>query len=337
MAENSERINLLLAKLETLLERQELFSKEINDLRGEIYSLKASETKHPFDEKQETEVRKPEIKITSEIQEEKLTEYKPTQNISPKYTTPQSDEPTGIKKDLEKFIGENLINKIGIAITIIGVAIGAKYSIEHQLISPVARIILGYLMGLGLLGFGLKLKEKYENFSAVLVSGAMAIMYLITFIAYSFYDLMPQGFAFVLMVIFTAFTVYAALRYDKQVIAHIGLVGAYTVPFLLSDGSGKVVILFSYTAIINIGILVIAFKKYWKPLYYSSFLLTWLIYVAWYLSKYQPAEHLTLAFTFLAIFFAIFYSILLAYKLIQKEKFEIGDIILLLVNSFIFY
>ena len=140
------------------------------------------------------------------------------------------------------------------------------------------RIILGYLTEAGLLGFGMKLKKKYENYSAVLVSGAIAIMYFITYSAFSFYDLIPQVIAFVLMVVFTAFTVVAAINYNKQVIAHIGLVGAYAVPFLLSEGSGKVAILFSYMAIINVGILFIAFKKYWKPLYYSSFGLTWLMY-----------------------------------------------------------
>ncbi|MDZ7612729.1 MAG: DUF2339 domain-containing protein [Flavobacteriaceae bacterium] len=171
--------------------------------------------------------------------------------------------------DWEKFIGENLINKIGIAITILGVGIGAKYTIEHDLISPLTRVILGYLLGLSLLGFGIRLKEKYEHFSAVFVSGAMAILYFMTFAGYSFYQLFPQIPAFVIMALFTVFTVLAALRYDQQVIALIGLVGAYAVPFLLSDNAGNISVLFSYVAIINIGILVIAFKKYWKLLFFQ--------------------------------------------------------------------
>ncbi|MEM9986750.1 MAG: DUF2339 domain-containing protein, partial [Bacteroidota bacterium] len=175
-------------------------------------------------------------------------------------------------------------------ITVVGVAIGAKYSIEHDLISPLARIILGYIAGLGLLGVGLKLKRSYENYSAVLVSGAMAIMYFITFTAYNFYELIPQLLAFALMVIFTVFTVFAAIQYNQQIIAHIGLVGAYAVPFLLSDGSGQAKNLFIYSAIINTGILVISFQKHWKPIYYSAFGLTWLIYLTWYLSSSHQGE-----------------------------------------------
>jgi len=143
--------------------------------------------------------------------------------------------------------------------------------------------------------------------------------------------------AFALMLIFTVFTVIAAINYNRQIIAHIGLVGAYAVPFLLSEGSGKVAILFTYMAILNIGILAIAFKKYWKPLYYVSFGLTWLIFLSWYVTKYQTNEHFGLALVFASIFFSIFYLTFLSYKLLQKEKFVTDDIILLMINSFVFY
>ena len=95
------------------------------------------------------------------------TYQKPVQTVSKvplkdleKTVQSRPNNPIQISNELEKFIGENLINKIGIAILIIGVAIGAKYSIENDLISPLTRIILGYLLGLGLLvlaGFGASL------------------------------------------------------------------------------------------------------------------------------------------------------------------------------------
>jgi uncharacterized membrane protein len=327
MNNNNDKINQLLDKLELLLKKQDDFSKEISSLQIEITNMKTSETK----EVPEIEAIEENITVTKTAEHQTYQQEPPKESIKKTNIAPQ------IKSDLEKFIGENLINKIGIAITVIGVGIGAKYSIEHELISPLTRIILGYLAGLGLLGFGMKLKSKYEDYSAVLVSGAIAIMYFITFSAYSFYDLIPQVFAFALMVIFTAFTVVAAINYNRQVIAHIGLVGAYAVPFLLSEGSGKVAVLFSYMAIINVGILVIAFKKYWKPLYYSSFGLTWLMFGSWYASRYETSEHFGMALTFLSIFFVTFYLTSLAYKVLQKEKFDLSDIILLMVNSFIFY
>ena len=336
MTDNQDEINKLLHKLDTLLQKQETFSKEVTELREELTKLKTSgiiqtaEENKPstlidFKQKAEkaaTDSEQGPFEIAEEVPEDKF---------------PKVDKSTKTKVDLEKFIGENLISKIGIGITVIGVSIGAKYSIDHDLISPLVRIILGYLVGLSLLGFGIKLKEKYENYSAVLVSGAMAIMYFMTFAAYSFYGLFPQIFAFAFMVILTAVAVMAAIKYNLQVIAHIGLVGAYAVPFLLSEGFENVQGLFSYMAIINTGILVIAFKKYWKPLYYSSFLTTWLMYISWFGSNYLATEFFGLALIFLSVFFAIFYLTTLVYKILQKQEFKIEDILLLLANAFIFY
>ncbi len=342
MTPNQIKIDQLLEKLESLAKRQVEFAKEINDLKIEIYLLESTD-KESVTEKEKVKPEPPITDIDIETKKEKVKldydykqEEQKKQKTQKKPTTSFYKAPKA-KSDLEKFIGENLISKIGIAITIIGVAIGAKYSIERDLISPLTRIVLGYLSGLVLLGFGIKLKKNYDNYSAVLVSGAMAIMYFITFSAYSFYNLIPQVMTFALMVIFTAFTVLAAINYNRQVIAHIGLVGAYAVPFLLSDGSGKVATLFSYMAILNVGILIIAFKKYWKSLYYSSFGLTWLIYLAWYVFKYKANEQFNLALIFLSVFFVIFYMVFLGYKLLKKEKLAAGDTISLLANSFIFY
>ena len=344
MADLQDRIDLLNQKLELLLSKQESFAKELMVLNREIEEVKKLGPAHlPQQEKigisPEETIRnvgivEKEDQETGSLKEPiktKAAPIAPTQKVPPRIKEPRG------KSNWEKFVGENLINKIGIAITVIGVAIGAKYSIDNDLISPLTRIVLGYLAGLGLLGFGIKLKPTYENYSAVLVSGALAILYFITFAAYSFYGLFPQFLAFGLMLLFTAFGVVAALNYDKQIIAHIGLVGAYAVPFLLGDDSGKVAILMGYMAIINIGILVISFKKYWKPLYYSAFIFTWLIFTSWWAFSYQIEDHFTVAFIFLTIFFAIFYTTFLAYKLIRSEKFLKSDIVLMLLNSFLFY
>ena len=324
-----EKINELLAKVDLLLKRQDEFSKEIDKLRVEINRLRASES---------IPLKQDALLVDADF-EAPLPEFNEPKSIptAPQAPIPPPRERSKIRLDLEKFIGENLINKVGIAITIIGVAIGAKYSIDNNLISPLTRILLGYLAGLSLLGIGIRLKKNYANYSAVLVSGAMAILYFITYFAYSYYGLIHQILAFALMVVFTAFTTMAALRYDRQVIAHIGLVGAYAVPYLLGGEGGNVAVLFVYMAIINIGILIIAFKKYWKLLFYAAAGFTWVIYFLWYVSEYHKEEPLGLAFGFLCLFFAIFYLTFIAYKTLQKEEFAIQDILLLLGNSFIFY
>ena len=344
---NPQKINELEQKIGNLLYRQTAIYNEIKQLENELAELKrqsnfssvstANTVKTPVEQPAERLVEKP-----TETLAEKATEKPvitaptaPKQQISaPKINLPKQPS------DLEKIIGESWINKIGIFIVVIGVAIGAKYSIENELISPLTRIILGYLVGIGLLGFGIKLKPKFEGYSAVLVSGAISIFYFITYFAYSFYDLIPQALAFVMMLIFTAFTVFTAIKYNRVVIAHIGLIGAYAVPFLLSSGSGRVDILFSYMLIINLGILFISIKKDWKSLHYSAFFFTWMIYGSWFADKsfdsnLQGYEALGLGFA--TAFFLVFYGVSLFNNIISKEKLDKVNIILILLNSFIYY
>lgn len=335
---SESKINELFSRLAELMDRQNSISKELIELRTEIKALR--DAPQEFKEAAQTAVPQPE--------EKPKPEERPEDRAQPVLSTmakerqmmkapPKPKKPSALAANWEKFIGENLINKIGIAIIVLGVGIGAKYAIDNDLINPLTRIILGYLSGLTLLGFAMKLKAKYEKFSAVLLSGAIAILYFMTYAAYDFYDLIPQPLAFALMVVFTAFAVLSALNYNMQVIAHIGLVGAYAVPFLLSTGSGNVLVLFSYMAIVNSGILFIAFKRNWKILYYVAFALTWLIFSGWATFSFKIEEHLALGFIFNTIFFVIFYIILLAYKVVKGEKFQIDDIILLLANSFIYF
>ena len=327
MADNQKQLDELTKKLHLVELRQQQINSDLQFIKKELSQLTTSSYEEPIAEAfPKIEITEP-VKVVADLAEA----------VQPKSITPPASKKKKEKTPIEEFIGTNLLNKIGIAVLVIGIGIGTKYAIDHEMISPLTRIVLGYLCGFILIGLALKLKPKYENFSAVLLSGGMAVLYFITFAAYDLYELMPKMVAFALMVIFTAFTVFAAIQYNLQVIAIIGLVGAYGVPFLLSDGSGQVAVLFTYMAMLNAGILLLSFKKVWKALYYSAFVLTWLIYVAWIADRYVAGEHLWISLIFSAVFFVTFYITLLSYKLLQAEPLSKWDIVLLMTNSFLFY
>jgi uncharacterized membrane protein len=324
----------LLEKLNMLLKKQSLFQVEINELQLEIATLQVDDL--------EEFTSATEVIETSQLVKETVQEENEFSEITELKIFIQNEKKesyrgkSGISAEIEKFIGENLINKVGIAVLIIGVGIGVKYAIDNDLISPLVRIILGYLVGFSLAGFAIRLKSKYLNFSAVLFSGAMAIQYFITYAAISYYNLFPQIVAISLMVVITILTVALALYYNQQVIAHFGLVGAYIVPYLLIEPFLNVTILFIYMAIINSGILYISTQKKWKPLYYLAFIATWTIFISWVASK-NYNNQLGICLTFLGLFFLIFYLAFLSYKLLLKEKFRIDDVFFLLVNSGILF
>ncbi|MBN2485071.1 MAG: DUF2339 domain-containing protein [Bacteroidales bacterium] len=326
----SNQFEELLKQLELLSTKQIALNNELQAVRAEIELLRKTE--------KQTSAPK-EVPLTKQeyIQQqiESRQQYQNPQDNLPHYVP--RPERIKHKTDIEKFIGENLISKIGIIILVIGVGIGARFAIEHSLISPMVRTIGGYLFGFALLALAFMLKQKYHNYSAVLLSGSMAIFYFISFAAFSFYDILPQPVAFVLLLIFTVFTVFAAINYNQQVIAHIGLVGAYSVPFLIGSGSNNTLFLFIYITIINAGIFTVALKRYWKPLHFLAFLATWSIYLVWYAGDYTNSEDFALALVFLCVFFVLFFLTFIFYKLLNKGLFNAPDIILLTANSFVFY
>jgi uncharacterized membrane protein len=257
------------------------------------------------------------------------------------HTPPKPKEKTKPKvqgmDDAEVFVGQKLFSYIGIGILVIGLGLGIKVAIDRDWFGELFQVILGYSVAAAIAAVGLLLKKKYEGLSVVLIGGALATAYFMTYSSYAFYHYFDQITAFAVMVILTAITVFAALKYDQELIAILGMVGAYAVPFLLDEDSGKVHVMFTFMAIINAGILFIAFKKYWRGLYYSSFGLTWVIFGSWFLFEYNAQEHFHIAVAFLSIFYVTFYSAFLSHKLIQKEDFNGGDIALVSVNSILFF
>ena len=331
------RLEELNIKLNTCFDHHKQLEKEIFSIKFEISNLKSTlESEIETSKNISTDTipkKEPHKETISTTIKKNETNY--ISNIITKQETKQESFQTKLF-DIEKFIGENLISKIGIIITIIGVIIGAKYSIEHNLITPTARISLGYILGGVLLFTAYKLKQKYNNYSAVLASGSMAILYFISYSAYSIYNLFPNLLSFTLMIGITFYTVFIALKYNKSVIAHIGLVGAYAIPFLLSSQSENVVLLLTYVSIINFGIIAISIKRSWKSLYFSAFGFSWLIFISC-LIKIVIADSISIFLPFLLVFYLSFYSTFIFYKIINKENFNKIDLFPIFFNTGIFY
>jgi uncharacterized membrane protein len=328
MQNNNDQLDSLEYKLKTLSSQQQFINTELNRIREEIEALK--ENRNTGSVRQVAQEPVPAFPQAAPAPSQQSATVK--KKIFSTAFIPQNKIPS---KQLEDLIGTNIINKIGILITIVGVFIGVKYAIDKDLISPAMRVVLGYALAVGLLGIAQKLKAKYHDFSSVIMSGGVTIIYFITFIAYSFYNLFPQTVAFLLMVATTVLVVRMALVYDRKIIALFGQVGAYAVPFLLSDGSGKVLVLFSYISIINIGLLILSVKKDWKIIYQSAFFVSWLIYLASITRLTEQA--FALPFAFLVINFITFYAAFLVYKMVKKELYQLGEIIILLINAFAFF
>ena len=181
--------------------------------------------------------------------------------------------------DLEKFIGENLINKIGVLILVLGISYFVKYAIDKDWINEPARVGIGVLCGSLVMLIANKLREKYAAFSSVLVAGAIAIFYFTIAIAFHEYQLFNQQIAFAIMVVITLFSCLVSLSYNRIELAILSLIGGFAVPFMVSTGSGNYVVLFTYIIILNIGITILAFYKKWHLVNTLAFIFT--VFFVW--------------------------------------------------------
>ena len=241
--------------------------------------------------------------------------------------------------DLEKFIGENLVSKIGIAILVLAIGFFVKYAIDNNWIGPVGRVGVGLLCGGILIGVAHWLKDSYKAFSSVLVGGGLAVFYFTIALAYHQYALFGQTTAFIIMLLITAFSVLLSLLYDRQELAIIALVGGFVTPFLVSNGSGNYRVLFSYLLILNTGLLAIAYNKAWRLLNVLAFGFTVILYVSWLISLPDNATTATYTggFGFATAFYILFFIINIAHNIRENKKFIASDFGILLANTCLYF
>ncbi len=238
--------------------------------------------------------------------------------------------------DLEKFIGENLINKIGIAILVLGIAFFVKYAIDKEWINEVGRVCIGFACGAILVSLAHYLHKNYRSFSSVLAGGGIAVFYFTIAFGFHQYHLMPQSAAFVVMVGITAFAILLSVLYNRLELAVIATIGGFLAPFMVSTGEGNYIVLFTYLIILNIGILSLAYFKRWPAINIIALAFTEIIFGGWLSTVLNnPAKHFSypIALSFASAFYFIFLGMNMVNQVKNKEHFNPFDFIILLVIS----
>lgn len=108
-----------------------------------------------------------------------ISESRPaTSAESPAEIRPVAAKPTAPKPGIEFLMGGRAAAFIGVAILVIGIALLVGYAIQHAWLGPGARVLLGLISGLVLVGAGYgvsRLDEKFTVFSRVLTGGGSAL------------------------------------------------------------------------------------------------------------------------------------------------------------------
>ena len=243
--------------------------------------------------------------------------------------------------NFEKYIGENLFGKIGILIFIIGIGFFVKYAIDQNWINETARTLMGYAVGAGMLVLAERLHKRYHTFSSLLAGGAFGIYYLITAIAFHYYDLFSHTMAFVILCATTIFMSAVSVLYDRKELAVTALVGGFIAPFIISTDSSSIISLQIYISILNIGMFCLAMYKKWAILPMTSFGFTYIIlWGTTALGSFSDSEAVTTyptLFAFATLFYVIFLlPVVFILRTQYSENTRLGLLGIITANSFMY-
>ncbi|OOV18483.1 DUF2339 domain-containing protein [Flavobacterium sp. LM4] len=358
---------ILIYILNTIKSRFDNLENDIQKLSKKIDLLKTAEKPIEKPISASVVIPKEEIKFEENVEikeapipaiKEKTSEFKPAQIDLSMEAKPRLTNQEAIKKpitpiepkksfwenfkeqnpDLEKFIGENLINKIGVLILVLGISYFVKYAIDKDWINEPARVGIGVLCGVLVMGIAHKLRKNYAAFSSVIVAGAIAIFYFTIGIAFHDYHLFNQSIAFSIMVVITAFSALISLSYNRIELAVLSLIGGFSVPFMVSAGEGNYIVLFSYITILNIGILAIAYYKKWNLVNILTYIFTVLLYGGWLADDLTGEKpHYLGALLFGFAFYFIFILMNIINNIRTKGEFSKTQLTILASNTFLFY
>ncbi len=234
--------------------------------------------------------------------------------------TPGVESPiiTAIK---QYFAGGNLIVRVGAVVLFFGVGFLLKFAVDRGLIPIELRLAGVAVAAIFLVALGWRLRERRTTYALSLQGIGIGVLFMTVFAAFRIYHLLPAAFAFVLLVTLAVVSALLAVLQDSHALAVLGISGGFLAPILASTGEGSHVVLFSYYAILNVGIFIVAWFKTWRLLNVLGFLFTFVIGASWGYNYYQP-RYFNSTEPFLILFFVMYVTVSVLAAIRQPVKLK---------------
>jgi uncharacterized membrane protein len=237
----------------------------------------------------------------------------------------------------EYAVATNWLLRVGIVVVVVGVGFFLKYSIEHGLLGPQARVAISVLTGVAMLVGGVRLVGKpYHLLGQGLMGGGLAILYFSMFSASNLYHLIGVLTAFGLMALVTLVAGTLAVRLNSLLVAVLGILGGYGTPVILSTGAKNFPGLFGYMLLLGVGILGIARRRNWPLLNYLGLVLTYGLATAAIAKQYVAADFVDVL-PYLIGFFVLYAAVMILHNLAHGEKAGLLELLGIMANALMFF
>lgn len=158
----------------------------------------------------------------------------------------------------------NVLLKVGVLILFLGLAfllrhVGGAMPLSLRYLTVFAA---GVMAAVG----GEVLQNKRRDYGLTLQGFGFGVMYLTALAAVKLHAILPPNAAFAVMLAAVALMAWRAVVQDAKIMAQIAVIGGLAAPVLTADGAGSHIALFSFLAVLNTGVAVIAWFKAWRSL-----------------------------------------------------------------------
>jgi uncharacterized membrane protein len=196
---------------------------------------------------------------------------------------------------LEQTLGANWLNKIGIAILVIGLAFFLAYKLQTW--GPGGKVLCGFAVSVALLGGGVWLERKptYRIFARGGIGGGWALAYFTTFAMYHLQaarivDSLPVDL--LLMMLVAAGMVGHSLRYKSQTVTALAFMLGFATLLTshVEEPNQTVAFSLAASAILAIALVVVTTIRHWAVLEFCGLIAVYVSHFVW-LTKVLPDNH----------------------------------------------
>jgi Predicted membrane protein (DUF2339) len=228
---------------------------------------------------------------------------------------------------LEETLGTNWLNKLGIIILVLGVALFGIYELGQ--LGPLGKVGLSYVVSLMLLcgGIFLEKRERYRVLGHTLIGGGWALLFFTSYAlnhVQAMRVMSSETADLILMLAVALAMVLHTLRYRSQLVTGLAFLLAYSTVALSHDN----VYSLSAGAVLAVGLVIIVLKMGWFELEVFGILSSYLNHLYWLYRLLGPTGAHGHAFpeyhasTALLLFYWITYRISYLVRTIKSSSDE---------------
>jgi len=233
----------------------------------------------------------------------------------------------------ETFIGQKAFGWLAVILFLFSATFFLRYAYQNNWIGPVGRVAIGELVGAGLVIAGCRyLLAGWRRFSNMLISTGIVVIYLATYSAFGFYNLLSQQHAGIFLAILILESMIVAVLCRSAVIGLVSVIGGLMTPLLMQADHDTYASFFTYLAALNFGVVVALCVQRWRAVGSVAFGGTQFLFWMWYDGNYHP-EKFAWALGFQVVMFVLYFAQCLVVARSQNRTADYEDLGRFVVNG----